>query len=108
MKKTNKPNPLKTFNDNKAAAYKKASGAMKTFKKSLPKAQDGIQVQAGPLPERATKGLDYNFSIPSAPEVMAVRDQKEMNMRQSPEFQTEKNMRADYYRKGGSVKSKKK
>jgi len=42
MKKTNKPNPLKTFNDNKAMAYKKAGGAMKVFKKSLPKAQIGI------------------------------------------------------------------
>jgi hypothetical protein len=49
MKKTNKPNPLKVFNDNKAMAYKKAGGAMKAFKKSLPKAQDGI-IQ-GPLTE---------------------------------------------------------
>jgi hypothetical protein len=36
-----KSNPLKTFNDNKAMAYKKAGSAMKSFKKSLPKAQDG-------------------------------------------------------------------
>ena len=42
MKKTNKSNPLKTFNDNKAMAYKKAGGAMKAFKKSLPKAQMGM------------------------------------------------------------------
>jgi hypothetical protein len=42
MKKNNKPNPLKFFNDNRAAAYKKAGGAMKNFKKSLPKAQEGI------------------------------------------------------------------
>jgi|LakMenEpi03Aug12_release.lakeMendotaPanAssembly.Ray.scaffolds.fasta_scaffold1300270_1 hypothetical protein len=41
MKKTNNSNPLKFFNDNKAMAYKKAGGAMKDFKKSLPKAQDG-------------------------------------------------------------------
>ena len=41
-KKVSKPNPLKVFNDNKAAAYKKAGGAMKDFKKSLPKAQKGI------------------------------------------------------------------
>ena len=44
MKKTNKSNPLKTFNDNKAMAYKKAGGAMKNFKKSLPKAQLGDEV----------------------------------------------------------------
>ena len=44
MKKTNKPNPLKVFNDNKVAAYKKAGGAMKEFKKSLPKAQNGRTV----------------------------------------------------------------
>jgi hypothetical protein len=42
MKKTNKPNPLKFFNDNKAMAYKKAGGEMGAFKKSLPKAQIGI------------------------------------------------------------------
>jgi hypothetical protein len=41
MKKTNKPNPLKVFNDNKAMAYKKAGGEMAAFKKSLKKAQDG-------------------------------------------------------------------
>lgn len=41
MKKITKPNPLKVFNDNKAAAYKKAGGAMKSFKKSLVKAQSG-------------------------------------------------------------------
>ena len=28
-KNNNKPNPLKFFNDNRAAAYKKAGGAMK-------------------------------------------------------------------------------
>lgn len=42
MKKTSKPNPLKVFNDNKANAAKKASATMSAFKKSLPKAQDGI------------------------------------------------------------------
>jgi len=44
-KKVSKPNPLKVFNDNKAAAYKKAGGAMKDFKKSLPKAQKGTPFQ---------------------------------------------------------------
>jgi len=42
MKHNNKSNPLKVFNDNKAMAYKKAGGAMKDFKKSLPKAQYGV------------------------------------------------------------------
>jgi hypothetical protein len=47
MKKTSKPNPLKTFNNNNAMAYKKAGGAMKAFKKSLTKAQNGISVNSG-------------------------------------------------------------
>jgi hypothetical protein len=47
MKKTTKPNPLKTFNDNKAMAYKKVGGSMKAFKKSLPKGQNGIAVDSG-------------------------------------------------------------
>ena len=35
MKKTSKPNPLKTFNDNKANAIKKADGVMSSYKKAL-------------------------------------------------------------------------
>lgn len=42
MKKTNKSNPLKVFNDNKANAIKKANATMSKFKKSLPKAQNGV------------------------------------------------------------------
>jgi hypothetical protein len=45
MKKTNKTNVLKGFNDTKANAVKKASATMSTFKKSLPKAQDGKTVK---------------------------------------------------------------
>ena len=41
MKKTNKPNPLKVFNDNKAMAYKKAGGEMAAYKSNLRKLQDG-------------------------------------------------------------------
>jgi hypothetical protein len=41
MKKTNKSNPLKTFNDNNAIAYKKAGGEMAAFKKSLMKKDNG-------------------------------------------------------------------
>ena len=46
MKKTNKSNPLKTFNDNNAMAYKKAGGAMDAFKKSLIKGQNGMSVDS--------------------------------------------------------------
>jgi len=38
---------LKTFNDNKAMAYKKAGGAMAIYKKSLKKAQDGWMTSTG-------------------------------------------------------------
>lgn len=41
MKKVSKSNPLKTFNDNKAMAHKKAGGAMSEYKKDLKKAQYG-------------------------------------------------------------------
>lgn len=47
MKKNNKVNPLTHFNNLKAAAVKKAGKNMSTYKKSLKKAQDGIQ--AGPM-----------------------------------------------------------
>ena len=47
MKKvTTKSNPLKVFNDNNAKARMKAGGAMKEFKKSLPKAQYAGQTPA--------------------------------------------------------------
>jgi hypothetical protein len=49
MKKNNKVNPLKYFNDNKVAAIKKAGGEMAMFKKSLRKADNGIQM--GPMTE---------------------------------------------------------
>lgn len=45
--KSKKTNPVKFFNDNKAMAKAKAGMEMKKFKKSLPKAQDGI---VGPKP----------------------------------------------------------
>lgn len=41
MKKTNNSNPLKTFNDNKAMAYKKAGGEIAAFKKSLKRMDNG-------------------------------------------------------------------
>ena len=41
MKKTDKKNPLKFFNDNKDMAYKKAGGEMAAYKKSLNKLRNG-------------------------------------------------------------------
>ena len=59
MKKTTKPNPLKTFNNNKAIAYKKAGGEMKAFKKSLTKAQNGKAV--GPMEKGTMEYLDTKY-----------------------------------------------
>ena len=68
MKKTNKPNPLKMFNDNKAMAYKKAGGEMSAYKKFLRKADNGIQVnsqgdpvKSGPLSKSDAAFLDYQY-----------------------------------------------
>ena len=64
MKKKTASNPLKFFNDNKAKAYKKGGIAMKSFKKSLAKAQDGLSFRntyQGPLTEADTKRLDREF-----------------------------------------------
>jgi len=49
MKKVSKSNPLKTFNDNKDMAYKKAGGAMSDYKKYLKKANDGMSVTDPPV-----------------------------------------------------------
>ena len=64
MKKTNKSNPLKTFNDNKAMAYKKAGGEMAAFKKSLTKAQTGIAVNSQPMigPKTEMQSIMSNVS----------------------------------------------
>ena len=59
MKHNKKVNPLKHFNDLKAAAVKKASKDMSTYKKSLRKAQDGIV--AGPYEEGTAKYLDTKY-----------------------------------------------
>lgn len=68
MKKKTTSNPLKTFNDNKAKAYMKAGGAMKAFKKSLPKAQLGQQTEYDRNIKRsidADKELQYVTNLPS-------------------------------------------
>lgn len=76
MKKTSKPNPLKTFNDNKAMAYKKAGGAMKAFKKSLTKAQDGIMFKGSDLAKQYAKapmvGAEPEFSALQAERTKAL------------------------------------
>ena len=54
-KNNNKPNPLKFFNDNRAAAYKKAGGAMTEYKKSLKKFQGDVGgSQVGPTAPTTT------------------------------------------------------
>lgn len=58
MKKTNKPNPLKVFNDNNAKARMKAGGAMKEFKKSLKKAQFGEQTESQKTPAPSVNDYD--------------------------------------------------
>jgi hypothetical protein len=82
MKKTvSKPNALKVFNDNKAAAYKKAGGAMKDFKKSLKKAQDGMSFNntySGPLTESDSKRLDKEFPSTAAPKIPYAQNKPRM------------------------------
>lgn len=70
MKKTTKPNALKTFNDNKAMAYKKAGGAMSEFKKSLTKAQNGRSVSR-PLTQQ--QAAQEAFSSPQNDPMSASR-----------------------------------
>ena len=115
MKKTNNSNPLKTFNDNKAMAYKKAGGEMAAFKKFLTKAENGIEtknlngVKSGPLAERASSEIDYYFRGPRTPEMLNIGDMMERDVRRSPDFNSNGNISAIYgYRKGGPVKRKKK
>jgi hypothetical protein len=77
MKKTNKVNPLTYFNNNKAAAVKKAGKEMSTYKKSLKKAQTGgglygtptlqergiKNVYQGPLNEEDSKYMDKKYPL---------------------------------------------
>jgi hypothetical protein len=130
MKKTNKVNPLKFFNDNKAAASKKAGKEMSTYKKSLKKAQYGIA--AGPLERIESKKLD-NLYGPNTPMTLSpetinnrldLRKLVEDNRREDkPNFNrgnwtmAEEALKAGdvneneikgYQKKGGSVKRKNK
>ena len=127
MKKTNKPNPLKVFNDNKVAAYKKAGGAMKEFKKSLKKAQAGGLQRQGPLQEKSSKMLDARFPSTALVEIPYASNEAH-SVGYAPMFEgdlssnaykealyrksDERRMRNDpafnygYYKKGGAVKKK--
>jgi hypothetical protein len=64
MKKTNKSNTLKAFNDNNAMAYKKAGGEMAAFKKVLKKAENGTSVGPSFLDKikLAAKRIDRNVT----------------------------------------------
>lgn len=67
MKKTNKSNPLKTFNDNKAMAYKKAGGEMAAYKKSLIKGSNGRIVGPKTEVQDAMSNLvNYQPPVPRA------------------------------------------
>lgn len=114
MKKTNTSNPLKFFNDAKAARNK-------SFSKSLIKAQDGIV--AGPLERRDSERLDRIYD-PNKPSPMVegpvVLNPEKINDRAGLRDLVENNIREDKYRfnrgyyvgmkqqKGGSVKKNKK
>jgi hypothetical protein len=123
MKKNNKINPLTYFNNLKADAVKKAGKDMSTYKKSLPKAQDGLPVKSGPLSEEDTKRLDLFYknnmekankigkgSTPSLGGYSAIpmnqRNDVE-NMIRTDESQSFNTQKVNV-KKGGFVKSKKK
>jgi len=129
MKKNNKVNPLKYFNDNKVAAIKKAGGEMAMFKKSLRKADNGIQM--GPMTEeqaiRATLssaakdpmnyGMGPRLNPPTRDERMeALMKEGARSAADSiakvPQYGQQKAARAAdglrNQKKGGSVKRKKK
>jgi hypothetical protein len=126
MKKNNKVNPLTYFNNNKAAAIKKAGKEISTYKKSLKKAQYGIA--AGPLERIESKKLD-NLYGPNTPMVLSpetinnlvdTRNTVETNVRENkPYFNSgrwnsvenaikEGRVKETELKKGGSVKRKKK
>jgi hypothetical protein len=128
MKKNNKVNPLKYFNDNKAMAYKKAGGAMKDFKKSLKRYQGdvtGSQVSSdarNAAMDSANKinmvNEQYNSGLINSRKLMEdtyntqnlLRDASERN-RLFDNMQTRNNQAAQAtmrQKKGGSVKRKKK
>jgi len=65
--KTTKPNPLKVFNDNNAKAKMKAGGVMKSYKKTLPKAQLGQYAGPSALSEREKLIKKYQIDQDTLP-----------------------------------------
>jgi hypothetical protein len=129
MKKNNKVNPLKYFNDNKAMAYKKAGGAMKDYKKSLVKAQPGIQV--GPMTQEQAAQAAFassandpmNYGTGPRLNPLTRNERMDVVMKEGarsaadsiakiPQYGQQKAARAAdglrHQKKGGSVKRKKK
>lgn len=129
MKHNKKVNPLTHFNNLKAAAVKKAGGEMSTYKKSLKKAQAGTQVNnnipdeykdyerfSGPLRENQAKKLDRilgsNTPMISSPEEINkyknIRDIQEVFMRNAAPGRNYSGYENFNFKKGGSVKRKRK
>jgi hypothetical protein len=126
MKKNNKVNPLTHFNNLKATAVKKAGKEMSAYKKSLKKAQYGIQVDnnipdeykdykrfSGPLTQNQAEKLDRILG-PNTPMILSPEDiNKYKNIRDTQEVFI-RNSNAPYedfntgYKKGGSNKRKRK
>jgi hypothetical protein len=86
MKKTNKPNPLKVFNDNKAMAYKKAGGEMAAYKKSLKKFQGEGDSEVNMMINKpgSTGGYQKSRSIFAPPAGMNIPSIAEQMASQSP------------------------
>ena len=100
MKKKTTSNPLKTFNDNNAKAKMKAGGAIKAFKKSLPKAEDGKIVPPGTvmIDGRIWDGKKYSqppVKSTDVPPGTVMSDKRIWDGKR-------------YVKKGGAIKSKKK
>jgi hypothetical protein len=119
LSRDTKVNPLKVFNDNKQQAYKKAGGEMSKYKKSLKKAQPGIQV--GPMTqEEAIKTAFASaendpMNYGQGPRMTTPSDESGINLFQSelpgPIMAKSRGVRQMIgleKRKGGSVKRKRK
>jgi hypothetical protein len=121
MKENNKVNPLKYFNDNKAAAVKKVGGAMKDFKKSLKRFQGdvtGSQVVTPPTNTPRPRLSDVSAFAVDLNQNMEMRDKGVMNRGDRSAKAASMNSGlgtgrmaesiAGYNKKGGSVKRKRK
>ena len=115
MSRDTKVNPLKVFNDNKEKAYKKAGGEMAMFKKSLKRADNGIQM--GPMTRESNP--DSVSTTPNQPVVTSPSNQQRiMTNTQTPggfnkvvggtdQFVKRGGAIKPTYKKGGPVKRKK-